>query len=204
MRERKDPLLPLLAAAVSLVLVASIFHFYPRVTRWLGSGVAAVAEEREAPEAAVPVWVCGAVKGVALLLNASPDDERIADAFEGGPYRFLTLHVYNFASDEPFELKLPDAGLASPEGGEPALPAARFLKEEPPAPLRPVLLALGAVPSLRVPKGHEGKALFALRGDPAKRTAFVSGELTFERKVLERRVLAQFEQRPDAKQFEDF
>jgi len=204
MSERKDPLLPLLATAVSLVLAASIFHFYPRVSRWIGSDVPAVVGEREAPDGAVPVWVCRSVEGVALLLSGNGEEEGLAEAFEDGPYRLLTLHVYNFAREEPFELDLPAAGLVSPEGGEPALPAAQLLRADLPARLRPIVLALGAVPSLRVPKGHAGKALLALRGDPSKRTAFVSGPLTFERRELERTTLARFEQRPDPKQFEDF
>lgn len=197
-------MLPLLAAAVSVVLLGAILHFYPRFKRWLGPDVASVASHVQAPDEAVPVWVCRGVDGVGLLLRPTRDDEGLGDAFDGGPYRFLTLHVWNFAREEPFELTLPEAGLLSPEGGEPALPAARLAKPDVPARLRPVLLGVGAVTSLRVPKGHSGKALLALRGDPAARTAFVAGALSFERRQLERRILAQFEQRPDPKQFEDF
>lgn len=204
MAERKDPILPLLATAVSLVLVASVFHFYPRVSQWLGPEVESVTGEHERGDVAVPVWVCRGVDGVGLLLSGDVHDEGIDGAFAGGPYRFLTLQVYNFARDEPYELILPPKGLVSPDGGEPALPAAALVKPDAPAALRPVLLALGAVPSLRVPKGHAGKALLAVRGDPARRTAFVSGALTFERKELQRRALARFEQRPDRKQFEEF
>jgi hypothetical protein len=203
-RERKDPLLPLLAAAVSVVLIGALLHFYPRVKRWLGPDVASVAGHVQAPDEAVPVWVCRGVEGVGLLLRATRDDEGLADAFEGGPYRFLTLHVWNFARDEPFDLTLPAKGLLSPEGGEPALPAAVLVKQDVPERLRPVLLGVGAVTSVRVPKGHGGKALLVLRDDPAARTGFVLGELSFERRQLERRTLAQFEQRPDSKQFEDF
>lgn len=203
-RERRDPLLPALAMAVSLVLVAAIFHFYPRVSRWLGPDVPAVAGEPLNPDDAVPVWVCRGVEGVGLLLRGSRDDDGLGDAFVGGPHRLLTLHVWNFAREAPFELNLPEGGFVSPEGGDPAVPAARLVKEDAPARLRPVLLALGAVTSLRVPKGHSGKALLAVRGDPGERTAFVSGTLTFERRELERRTLAQFEQRPDPKQFKDF
>lgn len=201
---RRDPLLPVLATSVSFVLVAAIFHFYPRVSRWLGSDVPAVVGESQSPDEAVPVWVCRGVEGVGLLLRGTRDEEGLDEAFEGGPYRLLTLHVWNFAREEPFALDVPEGGFVSPEGGDPALPAARLLKEEAPARLRPLLLGLGAVRSLRVPKGHAGKALLAVRGDPGRRTAFVSGGLTFERKELERRILAQFEQRPDRKQFEDF
>jgi hypothetical protein len=204
MPERKDPMLPLLATAVSLVLVASVFHFYPRISQWLGPGVESVSSEHEAGDAAVPVWVCRGVDGVGLLLSGDGHHEGLGDAFVGGPYRLLTLHVYNFAREEPFDLTLPEKGFLSPEGGEPALPAAALVKGDAPAALRPVLLALGAVPSLRVPKGHAGKALLAVRGDPGRRTAFVSGPLTFERKELERKTLARFEQSPDRKQFEEF
>lgn len=203
-RERRDPLLPMLATAVSLVLVAAVFHFYPRVSRWLGPDVPAVVGEPQSPDDAVPVWVCRGIDGVGLLLRGSRDDDGLGEAFEGGPYRFLTLHVWNFAREEPFDLVLPEKGFVSPEGGDPALPAARLVKGDAPPRLRPVLLGLGAVTSLRVPKGHAGKALLAVRGDPGQRTAFVSGALTFERRELERRTLAQFEQRPDRKQFEDF
>jgi hypothetical protein len=204
MHERKDPLLPLLATAVSLVLVASVFHFYPRISRWIGSDVASVSGDVEPAEAPVPVWVCRGVDGVGLLLSGSPDEQRIGADLEGGPYRLLTLHVYNFARAEPFELTLPEAGLASPEGGDNALPAARFVRAGTPERLRPLLLGLGAVRSLSVPEGRSGQALLVLKGDPSKRTAFVSGSLTFERKELKRRVLARFEERPDRKQFEDF
>jgi len=203
-RERRDPILPVLAASVSLVLVAAVFHFYPRVSRWLGSDVPAVEGEFQPPDEPVPVWVCRGVEGVGLLLRGSRDEDGLGDAFEGGPYRLLTLHVWNFAREEPFTLDLPEGGFVSPEGGEPARPAARLLKADAPPRLRPLLLGLGAVDSLTVPKGHAGKALLAVRGDPARRTAFVSGGLTFERKELEWRTLAQFEQRPDRKQFEDF
>jgi hypothetical protein len=204
MPERKDPMLPLLATAVSLVLVASAFHFYPRISQWIGPRVDAVSGEHEAGDVAVPVWVCRGVDGVGLLLSADGHAEGLDDAFAGGPYRLLTLRVYNFAREEPFDLALPEKGFLSPEGGDPALPAASLVKGDIPATLRPVLLALGAVPALRVPKGHAGKALLAVRGDPSRRTAFVSGPLTFERRELERRALARFEQRPDRKQFEEF
>jgi hypothetical protein len=204
MPERKDPMLPLLATAVSLVLVASVFHFYPRISQWVGPGVDSVSGEHEAGEVAVPVWVCRSVEGVGLLLSGDGSQEGLGDALVGGPYRLLTLHVYNFAREEPFELTLPEKGFLSPEGGEPALPAASLVRGDAPATLRPLLLAAGAVPSLRVPKGHAGKALLAVLGDPARRTAFLSGPLTFERRELERRTLARFEQRPDPKQFQEF
>jgi hypothetical protein len=204
MPERKDPMLPLLASAVSLVLVASVFHFYPRISRWLGPEVDAVANAHEEADAAVPVWVCRGVDGVGLLLAGDGQHEGLGDAFEGGPYRLLTLHVWNFARDEPFELALPETGFVSPEGGEPALPAAALVKADVPATLKPILLASGAVPSVRVPKGHAGKALLAVKGDPARRTAFVSGGLMFERKELARQALARFELRPDRKKFEEF
>lgn len=204
MRERKDPLLPLLGAAVSLILVASAIHFYPYFARRLASPRPPVTGAVASPDDAVPVWVCRSVDGVALLLRVEAEDKGLADALKGGPYGFLTLHVYNFAREAPFELNLPEAGFASPEGGDALVPAARLVRPDAPPRLRPVLLGLGAVDSLRVEKGHGAQALLVVRGDPSRRTAFVSGDLTFERRELERRVLARFEQRPDAKQFEDF
>ncbi|HEX5138637.1 MAG TPA: hypothetical protein VFY93_16820 [Planctomycetota bacterium] len=204
MAERKDPMLPLLATAVSLVLIASVFHFYPRVSRWLGPSVDAVVGDHEAGDVAVPVWVCRGVDGVGLILSADGHTQGLDDAFVGGPYHLLTLHVYNFAREAPFDLTLPEKGFLSPEGGEPALPAARFVPADAPAALRPVLLALGAVPALHVERGRAGKALLAVRSDPAGRTAFVAGPLIFERRELERTTLARFEQRPDRKQFEEF
>jgi hypothetical protein len=204
MAERKDPMLPLLATAVSLVLVASVFHFYPRVSHWLGPSVDAVVGNHEAGDVAVPVWVCRGVDGVGLILSEDGHAQGLEDAFTGGPYHLLTLHVYNFAREEPFDLALPEKGFLSPEGGEPALPTAALVPADAPAALRPVLLGLGAVSSVHVAKGHAGKALLAVRADPAKRTAFVAGTLTFERKELERKTLARFEQRPDRKQFEEF
>lgn len=197
-------MLPLLATAVSLVLVASVFHFYPRISQWLGPGLDAVTNDHEAGDAAVPVWVCRGIDGVGMLLASDGQRAELGEALEGGPYSLLTLHVWNFARDEPFDLALPEKGLLSPEGGDPALPVALLVKPDASPAVRPILLALGAVPSLRVPKGHSGKALLAVRGDPTRRTAFVSGPFTFERRELERRALARFAQRPDRKQFEEF
>lgn len=202
-RQRKDPLLPLLASAVSVVILGAMFHFYPRVQRWLGPDLGAVSGHVQPPGEAVPVWVCREVEGVGLLLRATRD-ETLDGAFEGGPYRLLTLHVWNFAREEPFDLALPEKGFVSPEGGDPAFPAARLVRPDAPERLRPVLLGVGAVTSLSVPKGRSGKVLLAVASDPAPRTAFICGTLTFERRELERRTLAQFESKPDRKQFEDF
>jgi hypothetical protein len=203
MRERRDPLLPILASVVSLILVAAAIHLYPYVARHFERGPP-VVQVLAPPDEEVAVWVCKSVEGVALLLRAQAEDHGLGGALEGGPHRLMTLYVFNFAREAPFELNLPEAGFLSPEGGEPAVPAAKLVKADVPAQLRPVLLGLGAVRSLRVPKGHRAQALLALRGDPAPRTAFVSGGLTFERRELEHRALARFEQRPDAKQFGDF
>jgi hypothetical protein len=205
MRERSDPLVPLLATAVSLVLVGAIFFvFYPRLSRWLGPSKASVVGEAPEPDDAVPVWVCRDVPGVALLLRGGVEESGLAEAFDAGPYRLLTLHAYNFARDEPLDIELPEGGFASPEGGEPLRPASRLVRADAPPRLRPILLGLGAVNGLRVPKGHAARLLLALRDDPAKRTAFVSGTLTFERRELKRQALARFEQRPTPKEFEEF
>jgi hypothetical protein len=205
MRTRSDPLVPLLATAVSLVLAGAVgLVLYPRFARWLGPGEGAVHATAPSPGDPVPVWICRRVPGVALLLRGGVEEAVLAEALEGGPYQLLTLHVYNFNREEPFELVLPQGGFASPEGGEPAWPVARLVRADAPARLRPVLLGLGAVDSLRVPRGHRAQALLAVRDEPARRTAFVSGELMFERKELERQELARWQQRPDLKRFEDF
>jgi hypothetical protein len=205
MRARTDPLVPLLATAVSLVLIGAVgLVLYPRFARWLGPEEGAVHGTMPGPDDPVPVWICRGVEGVALLLRGGVEEAVLAEALEGGPYQLLTLHVYNFSREEPFELVLPREGFASPEGGEPARPAFGLVRPDAPARLKPVLLGLGAVEALRVPKGHRAQALLAVRDDAARRTAFVSGVLTFERKELARQELARWEQRPDLKGFEDF
>jgi len=208
MRGRADAFVTLIASATSLLLIGFVaFVLYPRLTRWLGPEQPAVVGTAPSPTDAVPVWVCHGVEGVGLMLRAGLDEgagNGIGEALAGGPYQFLTLHVYNFAREEPFDLALPAAGFASPEGGEPARPVASLVRSDAPDHLRPILLGLGAVPTLSVPRGHSAQALLAVRGDPARRTGFVSGDLRFERRELERWRLARWQLRPDAREFEDF
>jgi hypothetical protein len=127
MRQRSDPFLPLLGSAVSIVVIAAIaVVFYPAAKRWFGADDVAVIGHPLSPSARVPVWIARADDGVALVLEATrdPDANRLlAPAFRGGPYRLLTLTVYNF-DRETLVLDVPAEGLASPGGGPNALPAA--------------------------------------------------------------------------------
>jgi len=208
MRERTDPLVPLLGLAVALVVVGAFgVVFYPRFVRWLGPHEASVVGEPPSPTATVPVWISRTQDGVALVLEADSDvgTARALDlALEGGPYSYLRLSVYNFAREAEFLLELPRAGFASPEGGEPARPAAFVLRPDASEHLQTVLRGLGAVARLEVAKGRSGHALLVTEGDPRRRTAFVSGELRFERRELQRRVLASWQKRPDWEEFNDF
>jgi hypothetical protein len=208
MRERSDPLVPLLGLAVALVVVGAFgVVFYPRVVRWLGPHEASVVGEPPSPTATVPVWISHTEDGVALVLEADWDKgtARVLDgALEGGPYRYLRLSVYNFAREGVFLLELPRAGFVSPEGGEPARPAAFVLRADAAEHLQAVLRGLGAVARLEVEKGRSGHALLVTAEDPQRRTAFVSGELRFERRELQRHVLASWQKRPDWEEFNDF
>ena len=208
MRERSDPLVPLLGLAVALVVLGAFgVVFYPRVVRGLGPHEASVVGEPPSPTATVPVWISHTEDGVALMLEADWDGgtaRALDGALEGGPYRYLRLSVYNFAREESFLLELPRAGFASPEGGEPARPAVFVLRPDAAEHLQAVLRGLGAVARLEVAKGRSGYALLVTPEDPQRRTAFVSGELRFERRELQRRVLASWQKRPDWEEFNDF
>ena len=208
MRERSDPLVPLLGLAVALVVVGAFgVVFYPRVMRWLGPREASVVGRPLSPTATVPVWISRTEDGVALVLEADSDagTARALDgALDGGPYRYLRLTVYNFAHEGSFVLELPRKGFASPEGGEPARPAAFVVRPDAAEHLRAVLRGLGAVARLEVAKGFRGHALLVTAADPGRRTAFVSGELRFERRELRRRVLASWQKKPDWEEFNDF
>ena len=208
MRERSDPLVPLLGLAVALVVLGAFgVVFYPRVVRWLGPHQESVVGEPPSPTATVPVWISRTADGVALVIEADwdPGTARALDrALEGGPYRYLRLSVYNFAHEGPFLLELPQQGFASPEGGEPARPAASLLRPDAAEHLRAVLRGLGAVARLEVKKGCRGHALLVTPADPRRRTAFVSGKLRFERRELARRVLASWQKKPDWEEFNDF
>ena len=208
MRERSDPLVPLLALAVALVVVGAFgVVFYPRIVRWLGPHEASVVGQPPSPTATVPVWISRTEDGVALVLEADSDvgTARTLDrALEGGPYRYLRLSVYNFAREGVFSMELPREGFASPEGGEPARPAVLALRPDAADHLQAVLRGLGAVARLEVAKGCSGHALLVIAADPRRRTAFVSGELRFERRELQRQVLASWQRKPDWEEFNDF
>ncbi|MHC4547442.1 MAG: hypothetical protein ACYTEZ_01585 [Planctomycetota bacterium] len=207
MRQRSDPLVPLLAAAVAVVVVGAIgLIFYPRLSRWLGPDRAFVVGAPPSPTATVPVWICRTEDGVALMLEAGSDAgtaETLDRALEDGPYRYLRLSVYNFGRPHAFALELPQAGFTSPEGGAPALPAAARLRADVADHLRAVLRGLGAVARLDVAQGRTGHALLVTKQDPERRTAFVSGALRFERKEVQRRVLASWQRRPDWEKFKN-
>jgi hypothetical protein len=83
-------------------------------------------------------------------------------------------------------------------------PAAFVLRPDAGEALLTVLRGLGAVARLEVAKGRSGQALLVTEGDPRRRTAFVSGDLRFERRELQRRVLASWQNRPDWEEFNDF
>jgi len=208
MRSRSDPLVPLLGVAVSIVVAGAIgLVFIPRVARWLDADRDPIVGARPSPTATVPVWVSRTADGVALMLEADPDagsGTTLDKGLEGGPYAYLRLTVYNFARAAPYVLDLESQGFASPEGGAAARPAAALLKTDAPAHLKAVLRGMGAVARLDVKKGHTGHALLVVEGDPRRRTAFVSGELRLERRELQRRVLASWQQQPDWKGFTDF
>ena len=205
MRQRFDPLVPILGSAVALVVIgAAAFIFYPALSRFFGPGQPAVAREQASPSAIVPVWVCRAESGVALMLESGCDQgsARALDrGLVGGPHRYLRLSVYNFARKEPFLLELPREGFDTPEGGPRARPAAHLLRPDAPAHLLAVLRGLGAVTDLRVGLGRNGHALLVVSGDPSSRTAFVSGRLRFERRELERLALASWRAQPALETF---
>ena len=209
MRERSDPLVPVLGSAVAVVgLGAAAFIFYPKIARLLEYRRASVIGKPPSPTARIPVWVGHTPDGVALMLEVRRDEgrDRILDeALEGGPYRYLTLTVYNFGRDETFRLRLPGGGLGSAEGGPRARAAAFLLKENVPAHLKAVLRGYGSAEGLEVARGRQGKLLLVIEGDPARRTSFFVNEaIGLERKELERRVLASWQQKPDWEEFKNF
>jgi len=205
MRERTDPLVPLLGVAVFAVVLGAIgLVFYPRIAEWVDRDER-VDAVLVSPDARVPVWVCRGVEGVALLMEPLTErelGEGLADALvPGGPRAFLRLAVYNFAAKEPYVLELPAAGFASPEGGAPAVPVAGLVRPDVEPRLRPILSGLGAVTRLAVAEGRRGQALLAVPDDPQRRTAFVSGELRFERKEVTRWNLARWQRQPSLSEF---
>ena len=208
MRERGDPLVPVLGIVVSIVVIGTIgFIFVPRVSAWIGGGEESVVAPQPSPLAAVPVWVCRTEDGVALLIEPGRDAGTAAvldAALEGGPWHYMQLTVCNFGREGGFDLELPSTGFLSPEGGENARPAAGLLRHDAPDHLKAVLHGLGAVTRLSVAKGHRGQALLVVPQDPRRRSAFAAGDLRFERRELARRTLAAWRQRPDWEAFKDF
>lgn len=206
MRQRTDPLVPVLAAAVSALVVGSVaLVFYPRLRDLIGPEAESVVGAVPDPEGPVPVWVCHAEPGVALMIEPVLDDPTAVElgrALRDGPWHFLRLTVHNFTGPATYSLNLPSAGYVSPEGGTPARPARALLRDDADPQAALVLRALGLAPSLRVEVGHQGQALLVIGDDPAGRTAFVSGTLRFERREVARRDLAAWLQKPDLASFE--
>jgi hypothetical protein len=207
MRQRSDPFLPLLGSAVSIVVIAAIaVVFYPAAKRWFGADDVAVIGHPLSPSARVPVWIARADDGVALVLEATrdPDANRLlAPAFRGGPYRLLTLTVYNF-DRETLVLDVPAEGLASPGGGPNALPAAAVVDPDAPKSLLAIVQGMGLATHLEIARGRRALVLLVLAADPSDRTAFVTGDWILERRELERQVLAMWRQRPDWKRLREF
>jgi len=208
MRNRADPFFPILATAVSIVVLGSVvLVFYPKLSGVL-DGHGEAVERPPAPTANVHVWACRSVDGAALLLKPYALDDEGLDTtldLEGVTLHYLLLSVFNFSSPDPVRIDLSQASLLSPEGGTALVPVAKFLRADPPATLQPVLRALGALEKrIDVAPGRSGQLLLAVTDDPSDRTAFVSGQYSFERVEISRQRLAAWLERPDWKGFLDF
>ena len=208
MAKRTDPLVPILASSVAFVVVGAIvLVFYPRVRDLIGPEQDSVVGMRTSEQVGVPVWVCESEEGVALLIEPWLDPEAaqaLGGALKGGPYHFLRLGIYNFAGESSYLFRIPDGGLSSPGGGRPALGSATLLRDEAAAHLRSVLFGLGAVRSVEVAKGQTAQVLLAIEESPENRTAFVSGDLRFERRLIPRGRLEAWRIQPDYQRFKDF
>lgn len=208
MTKRTDPLVPILASSVAFVVVgATVLVFYPRVRDLIGPEMDSVVGVRTSEQIGVPVWLCRSEDGVALLIEPCFDEEAakvVGAALKGGPYHFLRLGIYNFGRESPYLFRIPEAGLSSPGGGKPACATAALLRPEAPAHLRTVLAGLGSVQSIEVGKGNSAQALLAVEDAPGNRTAFVSGGLRFERKVIQRIRLESWRIHPRYQEFKDF
>ncbi len=209
MSNRSDPMVPILGSAVTLLVIgASLFVFYPAYRQWQARDSGAVVGHPPSPAEPLPVWVCRSEPGVAMLLEALAAGDPAGAAYplpalEGGPYHLLRLSVFNFDGRDPLAVALPEEGFASPEGGPPALPAVSRLRPDASPKDLAVLRGLGAVEALEVPRGRRAQALLVIRGDPAARTAFVSGALSFTRRTVARQTLAAWYAEPALKTFED-
>ena len=207
MQERSDPLFPLLATMVSVVVLSVVvLVFLPRILR---PGDGDPLDQPPGPSATVPVWACRTVTGAALLLQAHvPAQTEFTAAFKDGTYQFVLLTVHNFKGPDPLTVDLSN-GLSSPEGGQPLYTADQYLKL-PIAPRWKALFgALGTGSKLVVQKGRSGQLLLALAADAAtdaieKRTEFTTGDLKFEKREISRSRLAAWLDRPDWSEFEGF
>ena len=208
MTKRTDPLVPILASSVAFVVVGAIvLVFYPRVRDLIGPDKDSVVGVRASAQVGIPIWLCQSEEGVALMIEPCLDAEAarvLGGALEGGPYHFLRLGIYNFDRETPFLFRIPEAGLSSPAGGRPACATANLLRSDVPAHLRTVLDGLGAVQSIEVGKGSSAQALLALAEEPGNRTAFVSGRLRFERRLIQRLTLESWRTHPAYQDFKDF
>ena len=204
MSQRSDPLVPILGAAVALVVLGAVgLVFYPRISRWFGPEKTSVSGARPLPNGRVAVWVCRSVPGVALLLEAGQNGAGLDQAVLGGPFSYLRLSVYNFGRTEPFLLDL-SGKFSAPDGGLVPAALATRLRPDLPAEQLTILHGIGAVDRVRVPEGHLGIALLVIGGDPAEGRSFALDELMFERRELKRQALAEWRRHPDLKQFQDF
>jgi len=208
MRERSDPLVPILGSAVFVVVVGAIgLVFYPRISRWFGPTESSVTGRGQEPEDAVPIWVCRGVEGVAMVLEERFDD-REARALDRGligrDHHYLRLTVCNFAREAPFPLTIDKGGLVSPEGGPAVYAAHELVREDAPRHVRFLLRAMGAVESITVPKGARGQILLVTPESTADRGSFALGPLLFERREVVRHTLASWQRAPSWKEFMDF
>jgi len=205
-KRRNDPLVPILGSLVSIAVVASLAFLVPGVTRWFRSSAPAVEGKLLSPTKPVEVWLGRDDDGIALVLEPLADAaaaRRLDRAMRDGPYHYLSLTVFNFTRDEPYELDLA-RGLASPDGGVRLFAAAGRRRENAPAHLNAVLDGLGGQDArVVVRKGERGQVLLVMKEPPARRTAFVSGGLRLERREVARRTLAVWRRRPDWERFED-
>jgi hypothetical protein len=207
MRQRADPLVPILGSAVALLFVFTVgFIFYPRVAHWIQVRASPALERNGDRERSVPVWLCRSEQGVALILQPAPDVDAargLDAALAPGGRHHLVLSVYNFARPDAYSFD-PKGGLDAEGGAARARPVAGLVRPDAPEHLRAVLRGLGAVEAVTVEPGHCGKLLLAVEGDPSATAAFVGGTLRFERREVRRRTLAKWESSPHLEGFLDF
>ena len=121
MRERPDPLVPVLGSAVAVVVIGVVgLVFVPRISRWFGPGQDSVVARPPSPAAVVPVWVCRSHEGVALLLEevfSEATSEVLDRAFSGGRHHYLRLSVCNFAGRSRSPWRSPSRDSPLPRAG---------------------------------------------------------------------------------------